>query len=196
MTEAALIIEAQAGSNEAMSELLRLYDRFCWRCGIRRAPWPGLIDDFVQLARIHFMHTVRTFDPSFGITLISWATRCVPRLLYRDRLDHTGCCRVPNVAYAKGWRSPGCVPLTDSHADAVSFRENHLDRLAAEEQASKLRKAIERLAGARTRQILTLRLSGLTQVEVAGRIGVSKQCVQQTEKLAIGQLKRLLGNQD
>lgn len=178
MTEAALIREAQAGSNEAMSELLRLYDRFCWKCGYRYAPSRDLIEDFAQWARYYAVQAIKLFT---GSKLLGWLSPYVRRRLYQHRAQSFGC-----SVWVYKTKRPTRVPLHDVYAAS----DDVLATLIAREEQTAVNQAIRGLSA--TDQLI-LRRFDMPREETCRAVKLSRWTVAKREAAAIDDLRLSIG---
>jgi RNA polymerase sigma-70 factor, ECF subfamily len=148
--EAALLLAVGRGDRDrALPELYRRYERRLFGLGIRLLGDQGLAEELVQETFLRVWRTADRFDPSRG-TVAAFVLAIARRLA----IDL--------------WRRPSSRPL-QSAAETPAAIDETIDRLLLQ---LAVRDALDSLPPAH-REVLELSYhSGLTQAEVASRLGI------------------------
>lgn len=209
--ERELIAKAQSGDINARNTLIERNKGLMAETAFKHArKFGGDKDAFLGVATMALMFSIEHFDPKFG-RLSTYAVIAMRRWIARDAFEQGGVMYVPG-AYAggKGWeRAPKHIkdavararrrPLsTDLSADSdgatlgerLAFREEQRmeDGPSWEDVAGAIAKLDDRLQA-----IIRLRMEGLTAVETAAAIGISRQRVLQLEWAAYRKIRESLG---
>ena len=190
--ESALILKAQAGDQDAMTQLLAAYDRLCWKLGKRFAPEYSMIDDFVQMARMHFVKAVRMYRFGHGATLCTWAHLCLQRKLRYEQITNTGMIRIPIKAHCEGWRYPLCGKYDGELFTDPDDVEQRVDSAL---NVQRVRDAMLELCD-HYQRVLEGRMQGKTLAELGRELCLTKEAIRQAETVAHAELKAIITGAD
>jgi RNA polymerase sigma-B factor len=145
-------------------------------------------EDLLQVGALALVRAVDRLDPARAELLPAYAARCVEGEIRRHLRDHRGVVRVPRAAQASG-AARAAVPLEDDLAAPDPLEERSLDRALLARAAT----ALDR----RERRIVALHYYlGLSQDEVAARVGVSQVHVSRLLRGAVAKMRRRVGVSD
>ncbi len=151
-------------------------------------------DDLISIGTIGLIKAINTFDVDKGTRLATYAARCVENeiLMYFRAQKKTA--QDISVNEPIDTDSEG-NPLT--LMDIISTEDEIIDDIYKMSMIKKLRTEITQISNPRERTIIILRygLDGstpLTQLEVAGRLGISRSYVSRIEKKVLGRLRKAL----
>lgn len=143
-------------------------------------------DDFYQQACMGVMQAVRTYDPSQGASLRTWATTCC-----RCR-----CMTLIQTALHRSKRGRRTAQLSDAAIRWLCDDRRTEADLAEDAEAraatmGRVRESIEELT-TRQREAVLEMLAGVTTTEGAARRGTSRQAVDQAQKAGLASLRTML----
>lgn len=209
--ERELIAKAQSGDINARNTLIERNKGLMAETAFKHArKFGGDKDAFFGVATMALIFAITRFNPKYG-RLSTLAVIVMRRWIAREAFEQGGIMYVPG-AYAggKGWeRAPKHIkeavararrrPLsTDLSADSdgatlgerLAFREEQRteDGPSWEDVADAIAKLDDRTQG-----IIRMRMDGLTAVETAAAIGISRQRVLQLEWAAYRKIRESLG---
>ena len=151
-------------------------------------------DDLISIGTIGLIKAINTFDVDKGTRLATYAARCVENeiLMYFRAQKKTA--QDISVNEPIDTDSEG-NPLT--LMDIIATEDKIIDDIYKMTMIKKLREEIRKISNSRERSIIILRygLDGsnpLTQLEVAGRLGISRSYVSRIEKKVLARLKKAL----
>ncbi len=151
-------------------------------------------DDLISIGTIGLIKAINTFDVDKGTRLATYAARCVENeiLMYFRAQKKTA--QDISVNEPIDTDSEG-NPLT--LMDIIATEDRIIDDIYKMSMIKKLREEIRKISNPRERTIIILRygLDGnnpLTQLEVAGRLGISRSYVSRIEKKVLSRLKKAL----
>lgn len=193
--ERACLMRMQAGDPRARDELIEHNLRLVAHIARKYARAGRDSDDLISIGSIGLIKAVSTYDPTKGVALSSYASRCVENeILMSIRAERKQAAEV-SLSEAIGADGEGNdVMLGDilgTDADAV------IDEVGRLFEAERIRGAMARHLGARERVVIELRfgLNGgvrLTQREVAAFLGISRSYISRIEKKALQKLSAAL----
>ena len=144
-------------------------------------------DDLISIGSIGLIKGINTYRPDKGVRLASYASRCIENeilMYFRSRRKSAGDLSLSEALDTDGEGS-GLNLM-----DVVSSDEDLADQIGGRELCESLRVCVERCLDEREGRIIRLRygLDGrkpLTQLETAGRLGISRSYVSRLEKRAL-----------
>ena len=148
-------------------------------------------DDLISIGSIGLIKGINTYRPDKGVRLASYASRCIENeilMYFRSRRKSAGDLSLSEALDTDGEGS-GLNLM-----DVVSSDEDLADQIGGRELCESLRVCVERCLDEREGRIIRLRygLDGrkpLTQLETAGRLGISRSYVSRLEKRALEKLR-------
>ena len=148
-------------------------------------------DDLISIGSIGLIKGINTYRPDKGVRLASYASRCIENeilMYFRSRRKSAGDLSLSEALDTDGEGS-GLNLM-----DVVSSDEDLADQISGKELCESLRVCVERCLDEREGRIIRLRygLDGrkpLTQLETAGRLGISRSYVSRLEKRALEKLR-------
>ena len=148
-------------------------------------------DDLISIGSIGLIKGINTYRPDKGVRLASYASRCIENeilMYFRSRRKSAGDLSLSEALDTDGEGS-GLNLM-----DVVSSDEDLADQIGGKELCESLRVCVERCLDEREGRIIRLRygLDGrkpLTQLETAGRLGISRSYVSRLEKRALEKLR-------
>ncbi len=148
-------------------------------------------DDLISIGSIGLIKGINTYRPDKGVRLASYASRCIENeilMYFRSRRKSAGDLSLSEALDTDGEGS-GLNLM-----DVVSSDEDLADQIGGKELCESLRACVERCLDEREGRIIRLRygLDGrkpLTQLETAGRLGISRSYVSRLEKRALEKLR-------
>ena len=151
-------------------------------------------DDLISIGSIGLIKGINTYRPDKGVRLASYASRCIENeilMYFRSRRKSAGDLSLSEALDTDGEGS-GLNLM-----DVVSSDEDLADQIGGKELCESLRVCVERCLDEREGRIIRLRygLDGrkpLTQLETAGRLGISRSYVSRLEKRALEKLRAAL----
>ena len=155
-------------------------------------------DDMISIGTIGLIKAVATFDPSKGVALSSYASRCVENeILMSIRTEKK---QVAEVSFTEpiGMDGDGnditLMDILGSEPDTVA------DEVGRRLDADKVRTEMERILTQRERAVINMRygLSGgycMPQREVAAMLGISRSYISRIEKKALTKLTAALAGE-
>jgi RNA polymerase sporulation-specific sigma factor len=151
-------------------------------------------DDLISIGSIGLIKGINTYRPDKGVRLASYASRCIENeilMYFRSRRKSAGDLSLSEALDTDGEGS-GLNLM-----DVVSSDEDLADQIGGKELCESLRVCVERCLDEREGRIIRLRygLDGrkpLTQLETAGRLGISRSYVSRLEKRALEKLREAL----
>lgn len=209
--ERELIAKAQAGDIGARNTLIERNKGLMAEIAFRHArKFGGDKDAFIGVAALAMVFAIEHFDPKFG-RLSTYAVVAMRRWIARDAFEQGGVIYVPG-AYAggKGFakapkhikeavcrarRRPLSTDLSTADdgttlGERLTYRDE--ERIADGPSWEEVAGAISQLDD-RTQGIIRLRMEGLTAVDTAAAIGISRQRVLQLEWAAYRKIRESLG---
>lgn len=188
--ESACFAALQAGDISAREKLIRHNLRLVAHIVKKYYALPCDQDDLVSIGTIGLMKAVDTFDPNRRARFSTYASRCIEneiRMQFRRERKANNVVSLQESLEADGDPS---LTLGDVLQDSFCMEEN----CERQDDAQRARLMLETLP-ARERQIILLRygLGGqppLTQLEVAGLLGISRSYVSRLETHALEQMRR------
>lgn len=172
-----------------------------WRASVWLRRWPRACrDDAEQEALLALVNAAWLWDAAAGMSFTTYAVRAIDQQVIRYLLEHEsagGVFRVPHESV------PG--PRADAQREAresvCRVSVEALAPLAAPEpeppawDAEALERAVARLPG-RQREAARLFLGGMSQRQVAGRLGVSKTRAGALRRAAVEALRKTLARKE
>ena len=151
-------------------------------------------DDLISIGSIGLIKGINTYRPDKGVRLASYASRCIENeilMYFRSRRKSAGDLSLSEALDTDGEGS-GLNLM-----DVVSSDEDLADQIGGKELCESLRVCVGRCLDEREGRIIRLRygLDGrkpLTQLETAGRLGISRSYVSRLEKRALEKLRAAL----
>ena len=148
-------------------------------------------DDLISIGSIGLIKGINTYRPDKGVRLASYASRCIENeilMYFRSRRKSAGDLSLSEALDTDGEGS-GLNLM-----DVVSSDEDLADQIGGKELCESLRACVDRSLDEREGRIIRLRygLDGrkpLTQLETAGRLGISRSYVSRLEKRALEKLR-------
>ena len=200
--EAALCRRAQRGDLAARDMLI--YSQLPWavKCAKRYANGRLLLDDLIQVSNLAVISAIGKMNPKRGrlTTLVALVIRqevslFVLRTLYPVRVaaNTHGTAHLEAAANRARLDTVSIGEASDDSGpfDLIDPRENDYPEAECNEERLLLFAAIEKLPP-NEREVIELRLRGLTFKEIADRRGVVKQRAQQIERVAKRHLRKLI----
>jgi len=151
-------------------------------------------DDLISIGSIGLIKGINTYKPDKGVRLATYASRCIENeilMYFRSRKKTAGDVSLSEALDADGEGS-GLQLM-----DVVATEEDLADQIGGRELCRMLRENLERCLDEREARIIRLRygLGGgkpLTQLETAGKCGISRSYVSRLEKRALEKLRAAL----
>ncbi len=151
-------------------------------------------DDLISIGSIGLIKGINTYRADKGVRLATYASRCIENeilMYFRSRRKSAGDLSLSEALDTDGEGS-GLKLM-----DVVSGDEDLADQIGGRELCESLRVCVERCLDEREGRIIRLRygLDGrkpLTQLETAGRLGISRSYVSRLEKRALEKLRAAL----
>ena len=151
-------------------------------------------DDLISIGSIGLIKGINTYKPDKGVRLATYASRCIENEIlmhFRSLKKTAGDVSLSEALDADG-EGNGLMLM-----DVVASDEDLAERIGSLELCRDLRACLESALDAREAQIIRLRygLDGrkpLTQLETAGRCGISRSYVSRIEKRALEKLRAAL----
>lgn len=203
--EQSLISRAQAGDHAAKQSLVNQFLAYALQIAkrwVRRMPGHDL-EDLMQIAQCGILQAIDKYDPSFGTRLITIVTPSIMWALNRSLPDST-LIRVPYRSDSEGgaeyikrrWALRPCslsLPVGESGDgtlyDLVGRPGHEIDDADSENRLESIRRCLNRL-DERRRNVILMRMDGLTLEEVAEKFDVTRERIRQIETNAMDRLTR------
>ena len=151
-------------------------------------------DDLISIGTIGLIKAINTFDVDKGTRLATYAARCVENEILMYFRAQKKSAQDISVNEPIDTDSEG-NPLT--LMDIIATEDQIIDDIYKISMIKTLREEIRKISNPRERTIIILRygLDGnnpMTQLEVAGRLGISRSYVSRIEKKVLARLKKAL----
>lgn len=151
-------------------------------------------DDLISIGTIGLIKAINTFDVDKGTRLATYAARCVENEILMYFRAQKKSAQDISVNEPIDTDSEG-NPLT--LMDIIATEDRIIDDIYKISMIKTLREEIRKISNPRERTIIILRygLDGnnpMTQLEVAGRLGISRSYVSRIEKKVLARLKKAL----
>jgi len=151
-------------------------------------------DDLISIGSIGLIKGINTYKPDKGVRLATYASRCIENEIlmhFRSLKKTAGDVSLSEALDADG-EGNGLMLM-----DVVASDEDLAERIGSLELCRDLRACLESALDAREAQIIRLRYGldsrkPLTQLETAGRCGISRSYVSRIEKRALEKLRAAL----
>jgi RNA polymerase sigma-B factor len=194
--ERALLAAGRRGGNQdARERLVRRYMPLVRAVARRHLQAGESLDDLVQVGTIGLIAAVDRFDPRRGRDFLPFALPCVRGEIRRYLRDRASTIRIPrrvqadDAEAARRARTP--VSLSDEPDAAPAEPADLFDVVAARVLVAEGARALD----PRERRIVLLHhFGGLSQTEVARRVGISQIHVSRLYRGALEKLRAELGD--
>jgi len=140
--------------------------RYTWACGVALEP-----ADLVQLGTLGLLRAVQKFDPDRGVQFSTYAMYWIRQAILRGIKNQRRLVRVP-------------IYQRDYPSEVLSSNTDRLSSAPTQETTTLANEALRVINDKRLELVVRERADGWTQLEIAERLGLSKQRIQQLEREA------------
>lgn len=164
------IVAAQAGDAESIEKLCELHHRFVWKCA-RAAVRPNHLEicDLFQVGMLALVCSIKQFDIRQDVRLLSYAGLAIKRSIFAH------CGRSAQRPFQPLSRLLVRKPIQSREMEVIELRD----------EVRHILSIVPRLE----REVLQLRGRGLTFVEIAEQLGISRNFAGITFQRAVARIR-------
>lgn len=179
-----VVLAAQRGDKQAIAEVVKSVEGIVMRT-VRRYGRQHFFDDMVQAGQLGVMRAIATFSAKGGANFASWATFWVRAFVSRAvHLEERVVTESLDEPLAEDSETTGVEMLAGSGPTPE-------EAYATDEARARLRHLITRTGPTVFRQVLDLRMQGLTLEQTGSELGCTRENARQLQLKAVARLKRL-----